>query len=339
MPNKIRIRDAAQCQEDVWLKGDVPDEVVKVLAQQIIAHKAIGATDIRGEDFSEMFSVAVNGNHHNSPIGLLDVTKGEIGWSCKTVRGQEDVFAQEQVRLITGRNSIAYSAGIKGDPTRDSPAAQSAGEAVLGIYRERLKVARKSHNDLRLIVLLRNAENSRFVLFESELENFAPSGYIWRVNSNGNLEGYEKSRNKGEEHRFTWQPNGAQFTVFHRVPPSAKHCFEVDSKPPIKTEDILRLVGFKPEDIRHFPNTFGVNPSSLSLPQEEGVPLDAANAPIMERRTSPCKAAPRLTCEQRHPGIPRTNNASGQCRECKRINAANWKSQQAAMQAPSQGVI
>ena len=103
---KIKIKDAIQTQRGVCLVGDIPNAVVQSIAKQIFARKAIGVKDIAGDDFAEMFAKAVKGTHHRQPIGLVDISKCEIGWSSKTVKGQGDVFVQERVRLVTGRNSI-----------------------------------------------------------------------------------------------------------------------------------------------------------------------------------------------------------------------------------------
>lgn len=90
--------------------------------------------------------------------------------------------------------------------------------------------------------MIRNMPNLQFTLFEKEATRFIPADYAWKKNKDGNLEGYDASTN---EHLFTWQPSGSQFTIKHHVPKSAYH-FRFTRRPGLIEESkILELIQFE----------------------------------------------------------------------------------------------
>jgi len=78
---------------------------------------------------------------------------------------------------------------------------------------------------------------------EIAADKYVPSEYRWEKNKGGvNFEGYDVQRN---EHRFTSQAGGKQFTVIHHVPASA-YRFRINHKPGmLSQEHVLRLTGFQ----------------------------------------------------------------------------------------------
>lgn len=213
MQDEPRLRGTSGSQSGPWPIGQIPVHVVRRIGKRIVLQLAFGKKDISGNEFSDFFASAADGIDYSSPLGLADVGSDGTGWSVKTVKAGKP-FRQKKVRLISGRNSPDYSYGIS-DPRADIA---KTGSAVLSIWNSRLNAARREHNDIRIVVLIRNLESQEFVIFEEEVTRYITDEYEWSLNRNNNLEGYRKSSGK---HRFTWQFHGGQFTVIREVPASA----------------------------------------------------------------------------------------------------------------------
>ncbi|MDO8632127.1 MAG: hypothetical protein Q7R41_16710 [Phycisphaerales bacterium] len=199
---------------------------------------AVGHADITGDDFGGIFAKAINGEHRSSPLGIADVTFDNCAWSVKTV-GSQAPHQAANVRLISGRNSPDYSLGIH-DPHANP---EATGRAVLSIWNARVNEALDEYDDLRVAVFIRDMTTRHFLIFEEEAGRFAPGDYQWAFNSNGNLEGSDADR----RHVFTWQPHGSQFTIFRRVPPSARKFRIVPNVPVVTEEAILAYAKFRPD--------------------------------------------------------------------------------------------
>ena len=97
------------------------------------------------------------------------------------------------------------------------------------------------YEDLRIVVMVRNVEAKEFVVFEEEATRFSPGDFVWTVNKRNNFEGHNVS---DRAHQFTWQPHGGQFTVFRKVPGSARR-FSINQNVPIATvNDFLKAIGY-----------------------------------------------------------------------------------------------
>ncbi|MCH8309133.1 MAG: hypothetical protein IIB17_01390, partial [Chloroflexi bacterium] len=180
--------------------GQLPDAVLHELGKQLVHRIAVGQSDISGDDFGTIFANAVGGIHRNRPLGIADVILNKGAWSVKTIKSQRDPFTQKTVRLISGRNSPDYSLGIS-DP-HENP--ERTGRAVLEVWNARVDEALSEHNELRIVVLVRNVETRRFLVFEEEAARYTPTDFSWEYNPRGNLEG--RNRVDGTHH-FTWQPH------------------------------------------------------------------------------------------------------------------------------------
>jgi hypothetical protein len=234
-PPKLRGKGTAR--RGPYPLGEFPDDMAIRLARQFVHRLAVGHANITGDDWGEIFATAISGNHRHSPIGVTDVVWNGCSWSVKTVQAAKP-FEQPTVRLISGRNSPAYSYGIS-DPLDDLA---KTGQAVLNIWNERVNQSLNDHDDLRVVVLVRNMDSLEFALFEYEAGRYSPRDYVWKLNPHRNLEGYEISTG---EHRFTWQPHGSQFTVIRRVPGSA-YKFRIVRHPGLlEAQHVLNLVRFK----------------------------------------------------------------------------------------------
>jgi len=158
-----------------------------------------------------------------------------MAWSVKSIKLEKPLDAQH-IRVISGRCSPDFSYGIS-DPHED---VQKTGTAVLGIWNERINIAKEKYEPLRTSILVRNFNTFEFLLFENEAERFVVKNYVWKENKNGNLEGYDTLSNK---HIFTWQPHGSQFTILYDIPTSAKK-FKIKRPPVLDFDKTMEQIGF-----------------------------------------------------------------------------------------------
>ena len=215
--------------------GEFPKSLIYEISKWIVYHFAIGKSDISGEDWGDMFAKGANGNHLSSPLGLADVVLDEGAWSVKSVKNNAP-HECKTIRVISGRNSSDYSYGIS-NPHEDP---QKTGTAVLNIWNERVNIAVDEYMNLRSAILIRNVNTLEFTLFETEINRFVTKEYIWSVNSNGNLEGIERTPDK---HKFTWQPHGSQFTIIYTVPSSAVR-FQIKRPAVLDFNKTMEQIGF-----------------------------------------------------------------------------------------------
>lgn len=194
----------------------------------------IGRTDITGADWGDAFAQAIKGLHLDSPVGIADVVLNKNCWSMKTVKNS-DPFSAKNIRLISGRCSPDYSYGIT-DPHKD---VQKTGEAVLGIWNERVNIANDRYSQLRTSILIRSNDLLSYSLFEEETLRYRTTDYRWDVNKNGNLIGFDKN----EKVCFTWQPHGSQFTIHTEIPDSSVK-FTIKQPPKLERKEILEKIHF-----------------------------------------------------------------------------------------------
>jgi hypothetical protein len=220
---------------ELYPLGQIPDDVIYSIGKWMTYYFAMGKSDIDGEDWGDIFAKAVDGGHMNSPVGLADVVYEGMAWSVKSVKAGRP-FETEKIRVISGRCSPDYSYDIA-DPHED---VQKTGAAVLGIWNERINIAKENYEPLRTGILLRNFNKLEFLLFEKETERFITKDYIWKENKNGNLEGFDAS---SEKHLFTWQPHGSQFTIIYDIPASSKK-FNIKRPKVLDFEKTMENIGF-----------------------------------------------------------------------------------------------
>lgn len=233
-----KLRGKAQARKSLYPLGEFPDDIVISIAKQIVHRLAVGNADIKGDDFGEIFANAVSGVHRMKPLGVTDVVWDGCSWSVKTVHNGKP-FVAKKVRLISGRNSPDFSYGIE-NPRED---VQKTGDAVLKIWNRRIDQSMNEHDDLRIVVLIRNINTLEFTLFEYEPTRYIPADYEWRVSKGGTtFWAYKKTTG---EHSFVWQTHGAQFTVIKPIPGSAYKFRIKHHVGMLAMEHVLRLVQFK----------------------------------------------------------------------------------------------
>lgn len=205
------------------------------IAKWMTYNFAVGKSDINGEDWGDIFAKAIGGEHLGKPLGLADVIYEGMAWSVKSVKAATPHSVQK-LRVISGRCSPDYSYGIT-DPHED---VERTGAAVLSIWNERINIAKERYEPLRTNILVRNFNSMEFLVFEQETIRYNTRDYIWKANDNGNLEGIEIKTN---QHKFTWQPHGSQFTILYEVPISSQK-FIVKRPPVFDFEETMTQIGF-----------------------------------------------------------------------------------------------
>ncbi|MBQ7690092.1 MAG: hypothetical protein IJT30_02720 [Muribaculaceae bacterium] len=231
-----KLRDAKHLvTNEIYELGKLPSEVITKIGGSIVYLLHTGRTDISGDDWADVFAMAVGGTHFASPVGIADVAVGKMAWSMKTVK-HSNVFKCKNVRLISGRCSPDYSYGIQ-DPHANIA---KTGQAVLAVWNERINIAYDEYNPVRVNVLVRNYDLTEFVLFEEYIERYRTVDYRWIENKNGNLIGIHKQSGRT---CFTWQPHGSQFTIHSEIPNDAIK-FRVRKPPIINQELALTNIGF-----------------------------------------------------------------------------------------------
>lgn len=213
-----------------------PSDFGQKLGREIVYLLATKATpSLEGSDWEQIFASCIGAQWKPSNVGLDDVTFGVCAWGAKTVKSPHPHKA-ETVRLISGRNSPAYSFNQQ---NLDADA-QELGNAVLEIWNARVESVRAKFSHLRTVVLVKSDDLTELAVFETETILYPPDNFVWQRNRRGNLEAYEKASNV---HRFTWQPHGSQFTIIEAVP---KECLLIKVKPPRKLDkdDVLKAVNF-----------------------------------------------------------------------------------------------
>jgi len=210
-----RLRDSSRPHvQELYPLNQIPNEIVVKICGHIVFLSSVSRKDLSGDDFGDAFATAINGMHLARPLGIADVVLEKMAWSVKTVK-VKNPWQATSIRLISGRNSPVYSYGIE-DPLEDI---QKTGDAVLGIWNERVNIAYSQFNLVRTLVLIRSDDLSQFVLFEEDTRSIRATDYRWELNTHNNLLGINK--NTGET-CFTWQPHGSQFTIHTKIPPEAK---------------------------------------------------------------------------------------------------------------------
>ena len=240
-----KLRGTAKRRNEPYPLGEFPPSVAIGIGRHIVHRLAVGHANITGDDFGGIFASAIGGDHRGKPLGIADVTWNGCAWSCKTVQDVRP-FEKRIARVISGRNSPVYSSGI----TDFFTDIQATGTAVLNVWNARVNESLHEHDDLRIIVMIRNMSTLEFTLFEFEAARYVASHYRWQLNKDRNLEGYDIQT--GVRH-FTWQPSGSQFTIFHTVPESA-YRFRITRKPGVIEErHVLSLIRFSDDWIQAVP--------------------------------------------------------------------------------------
>jgi hypothetical protein len=195
-----------------------------------------GRASLEGEDWEEIFARIIGAKWKTSNVGLDDIVYEQTAWGAKTVKNSKPSKASI-IRLISGRNSPIYSYG---DTEILKSNLNELGEKVLSIWNERVMGVRKLYRHVRTIVLIKSNDLLELALFEFDTTIYPIDLYWWKWNQRGNLEGYEKKENN---HIFTWQPHGSQFTIIEEVPHD-RLALKIKKPPKIDRDGLLKSINF-----------------------------------------------------------------------------------------------
>jgi len=215
-----------------------PTKFIDTLARNIVYMQATKQSmSLEGNEWEQIFAECVGADWKPSNVGLDDVVLDNCCWGAKTVFAMSDIEHQTKVRLICGRNSPTYSYGIDKITSEDP---NNIGELVLEIWNERVSAVRQIFKFVRTVVLVKSKDYKDYLVFEFDTVRYDPELYYFKWNKRGNLEGYEKSTN---EHRFTWQPSGSQFTIIENIPKERLHV-SIKQPEPISKNTLLETLNF-----------------------------------------------------------------------------------------------
>lgn len=216
-----------------------PNQFIDTFAREIVYMMATKqAMSIEGNEWEQVFSNCVGAKWKPSNVGLDDVVLGNCCWGAKTVfAGSKNIAKQKNVRLVSGRNSPTFSFGVD-KITSENP--NTIGGMVLDIWNERVSAVRQIYKFVRTVVLVKAKDFSEYLIFELDTVRYDAELYDFIWNKNNNLEGYSK---KTEEHVFTWQPSGSQFTIIENIPDERVH-IQVKKPEIVDKDTILEAVNF-----------------------------------------------------------------------------------------------
>ena len=226
--------------------GAFPKGFVHTVAGELSVAMAVGRTEIEGKDWEQIFAKAINAEWHPSVIGLDDILVPALSaaWGAKTIKHNKP-FSAKKIRLISGRNSPAYSYAVT-DVRAMNP--DELGSLIVEIWNERVAALYQKYKTLRTVVLIKGPNLKKVSIFEKPTIRYNPKEFSWSWNKTGNLVATD---DEGEG-KFTWQPHGSQFTIHETVP---DYALNIEINPPtgISTEEILKNIGFNESCYRIIP--------------------------------------------------------------------------------------
>ncbi len=229
--------------------NEFPSAFIERFGAEIAYMEATKDTmSLEGDEWESIFANCIGATWKPSNVGLDDVVLDNCCWSAKTVFASSRSLAeQEQVRLISGRNSPIYSFGEEEIATNADP--NHIGKMVLEIWNERVSGIRKMFKFARTVVLVKSKNFSDFLIFETDTVRYDPELYFFLWNRRGNLEGRHKYTH---EHSFTWQPHGSQFTIIEPIPAKRLHLI-IQRPQKLNKEAVLRTIGYNKDWVGVFP--------------------------------------------------------------------------------------
>lgn len=216
-----------------------PRQFIEKLGKELVYLMATkDSYSLEGSEWEQIFASCIGAEWKPSNVGLDDVVLNNCCWGAKTViASSKNILNQTQVRLISGRNSPAYSYGedeiLHQDPNH-------IGKLILDIWNERVSAVRQIFKFVRTVVLVKGKTFDDFLVFEFDTLRYDPELYYFEWNKNNNLEGYLKTT---KAHCFTWQPHGSQFTVIEAIPTDAV-AISVRKPPKMDKDRVIQFVGY-----------------------------------------------------------------------------------------------
>lgn len=230
--NEPRLRTVNKAQPP-YLLNKFPKSFIKRLGRELVYLMATKTTDsLVGDEWENIFAICVGAKWRPSNVGLDDVVLDNCCWGAKTVKAStKNILTQKGVRLISGRNSPVYSYDAKQYLAMNP---YEIGEMVLNIWNERVSGVRQLFKFVRTVVLIKGKSFNEFCVFELDTFRYDPDIYSWQWNKKNNLDGFDRNQN----HCFTWQPHGSQFTILKSIPENAT-IFKLRKPEPLNKNEVL----------------------------------------------------------------------------------------------------
>lgn len=195
----------------------IPVNTVTQIKEVIELYKSIKDTQIiYGPEWENIFAKAVGATKCNSSNTkcnsdkIIDLQKGNIAWSAKTIAPNNKPFNQKTVELISGRISVVDDFpdhNVKTLPPYE------VGRKVIEKWNKRAESILDHYDEIRVTVFLRAQNLKSATIFEVPTGAFDPDSITWQWNKNLVLVGFID-----EQHKFSWQPSGGQFRIKETVP-------------------------------------------------------------------------------------------------------------------------
>jgi hypothetical protein len=195
-----------------------------------------GTPRLEGQDWEEIFARLIGAKWKPSNVGLDDIVLQQTAWGAKTVKNRRPSTVSK-IRLISGRNSPVYSFGDRKISAVDP---NVLGEKVLAIWNERVAGIRKFYKHVRTVVLIKSDDLLEVAVFEFDTILYKADDFWWQWNERNNLEGFQKDSN---QHIFTWQPHGSQFTIIEDVPEN-RLAIRIKKPPRVNRDEVLKAIKF-----------------------------------------------------------------------------------------------
>lgn len=238
MPNEPKLRTVNKAKPPYEL-NKFPKSFIDTLGKELVYLMATkDSYSLEGNEWEQIFANCINATWKPSNVGLDDIILGSCCWGAKTViASSKNILNQKTVRLISGRNSPAYSFEEDNILHQDP---NYIGRLVLDIWNERVSAVRQIYKFVRTVVLVKGKTFDEFMVFETDTVRYDSELYDFKWNKKNNLEGYSKADGK---HCFTWQPHGSQFTIIEEIP-SNYTAINVKKPDKLDKKQVLEAVGY-----------------------------------------------------------------------------------------------
>lgn len=238
MSNEPKLRTVNKAKPPYEL-NKFPKSFIDTLGKELVYLMATkDSYSLEGNEWEQIFANCINATWKPSNVGLDDIILGSCCWGAKTViASSKNILNQKTVRLISGRNSPAYSFEEDNILHQDP---NYIGRLVLDIWNERVSAVRQIYKFVRTVVLVKGKTFDEFMVFETDTVRYDSELYEFKWNKKNNLEGYSKADGK---HCFTWQPHGSQFTIIEEIP-SNYTAIKVKKPDKLDKKQVLDAVGY-----------------------------------------------------------------------------------------------
>lgn len=217
---------------------NVGEQLIYILATR-------GKVGIEGKEWESIFAKAIGAEWKPSVIGLDDIVMGNTAWGAKSILSNKPSSASN-IRLISGRNDLINSFDYNVQP---GSLPDEHGQRVLSIYNERVSRVKEHYKHVRTVVLIRSNDLTECVVYETETVRYDPDLFYWKWSSKlgrKNLYGYSKLN---DNHKFTWQSGGQQFTI-HETVPTERVVIKIKSPDLIPKDIVLNAIKYEKDWIQ-----------------------------------------------------------------------------------------